>query len=234
MFLGSFAVGPWQTNTYLVGDQETKTGDTEIVVIDPGVEAFPVLQEIIEKQNLKIAAVLLTHGHIDHIASANLIAEEYQVPVWIHEADRMMLTDPAQGVGAESALWVKENLGYELQEPQDLRFFVDNDEVTVANLSFKVVHAPGHTPGSCLLVLEYPNLQEEYHGIVFSGDVLFAGSVGRTDLPNGNDAIMRDSLKHKVLALADDLAVLPGHGPQTSMARERSTNPFLQNSYLAY
>lgn len=234
MFLGSFAVGPWQTNTYLVGDKETETGGSEIVVIDPGVEAFPVLQEIIEKQNLKIVAVLLTHGHIDHIASANLVAEEYRVPVWIHEADRMMLTDPAKGVGTQSALWVKDNLGYELREPKDLRFYADNDEISLANLKFKVIHAPGHTPGSCLLLLEYPNLQEEYHGIVFSGDVLFAGSVGRTDLPNGDDAIMRSSLRHKVLALADDLAVLPGHGPQTSMARERSTNPFLQNSYLSY
>jgi glyoxylase-like metal-dependent hydrolase (beta-lactamase superfamily II) len=149
---------------------------------------------------------------------------------WVHPDDRVLLTDPLRAMGLETQLLLERMIGRAtaFTEPDDVRELTDGAEVAVAGLRFEAIHAPGHTPGSTMFQTAYSD-HPEVDSVVFSGDVLFAGSIGRTDLPGGNLADMLKSLRTKVLPLPDTVAVLPGHGPQTTMARERVGNPYLQN-----
>ena len=226
MFLASFASGLWQANCYVVAPADATT----CVVIDPGQNAAEVLEQALLEHRLAPAGVLLTHGHFDHVASAADFAEAHQVPVWVHPADRHLLSDPAAGLSTDSADLVQQLLGGPLAEPADVRSLAV-DSVALAGLEFSVTHAPGHTAGSVLLGLPYPD-HPPIGRIVFSGDVVFAGSVGRTDLPGGDQATMLRTLQDIVLALPDDTALLPGHGDQTTMAAERAQNPYLQPAFL--
>jgi glyoxylase-like metal-dependent hydrolase (beta-lactamase superfamily II) len=221
VFLRSFAVGPWQANTYLVGVE----GTGECVVVDPGVLAFDPVKQIVESESLTVRGVLLTHGHIDHVACAADVADHYGVPAWLHHSDRELLSDP--GPGLRSALTAA-GLRIDLREPADLRLLYGGETIAAAGLEFFVAHAPGHRPG-CVMFRVGPGEPGE---IVFTGDVVFAGSIGRTDLPGGDPDVMIESLRDVVLQLPDSAALLPGHGERTTMARERSTNPFLQASFL--
>lgn len=226
MFLASFPAGPWQANCYLAAP----AAGAECVVIDPGVDAFDGVRAAVANHGLTPVGVLLTHGHIDHIASATRVADEWGVPAWIHADDRELLTDPVAGLGPSSAELLAQVLGdLDLAEPEDLRFFETG--LDVAGLSFEVIHAPGHRPG-CVMLSSRLTGHDQLDAVVFSGDVLFAGSIGRTDLPGGDHAVMLDTLRGPVLALPDTAAILPGHGQQTVMARERATNPYLQADYL--
>ena len=226
VFLASFPSGPWQANCYLAA---AGVG-AECVIVDPGVGASSGVRQLVAANGLIPAGVLLTHGHVDHIASAAQLADEWGIPAWIHVDDRELLTDPAAGLGAETAPLLNQLLGGRpLTEPKDLRFFESG--VDVAGLTFDVIHAPGHRPGCVMLRTALPN-HDLADQVVFSGDVLFAGSVGRTDLPGGDHAVMIDTLRGPVLGLSDTSAILPGHGQQTPMARERSANPYLQADYL--
>ena len=226
MFLASFAAGPWQANCYLIAPGAGR----ECVIIDPGVEAADGVRSLLAEHSLTPAAVLATHGHIDHIASAAVLADEYGVELWLHPADRHLLTDPAAGLGGDSRALLAQYLPGPFAEPERLRFFGE-EGIEVAGLEFSLSHAPGHTAGCVLLGVDYPG-HDQLDRIVFSGDVLFAGSIGRTDLPGGDADVMRQSLAGPVLAIADTAAVLPGHGPQSTMARERATNPYLQPAFL--
>jgi hydroxyacylglutathione hydrolase len=233
VFIASFPAGPWQTNCYLLATQP----GAECVLIDPGVDAVAGVTDLVVEHHLKPVAVLLTHGHLDHMFSVTPICASYDSTCWIHPEDRVLLTDPLRAMSADTRAWLHELTAGQaaFTEPDDVRELTDGAEVEVAGLRFGAIHAPGHTAGSVMFRTAYddqpdPRLSggSDIDSLVFAGDVLFAGSIGRTDLPGGNPADMLNSLRTKVLPLPDSVVVLPGHGPQTTMARERATNPHLQ------
>ena len=220
MLIAGFPAGPWGTNCYVVA---TGPG-SECVVVDPGKDAAPGVAEVVREHRLKPVAVLVTHGHVDHMWCVAPVAGTYDATAWIHPRDRHLLADPMQGISPETAGML---LGgrHEFVEPDDVRELADEQVLELAGLRLLVDHTPGHTEGSVTFRTPYagPDVSE----VMFSGDLLFAGSIGRTDLPGGDHATMLRSLTDKVLPLADDVVVLPGHGEQTSIGRERATNPFL-------
>ncbi|MDQ6526832.1 MBL fold metallo-hydrolase [Nocardioides sp. LHD-245] len=223
MLIAAFPAGPWGTNCYVAA---TAPG-AECIVIDPGKDAAEGVAEVVREHRLKPVAVLLTHGHIDHMWSVTPVAGAYDATAWIHPGDRHLLADPMAGISRESAGML---LGgdYEFTEPDDVAELTDGATLELAGLSLVVDHTPGHTAGSVTFRTPWdapdgPPISE----VMFSGDLLFQGSIGRTDLPGGDHAAMLRSLSAKVLPLADDIVVLPGHGEQTSIGRERATNPFL-------
>ena len=220
MLIAGFPAGPWGTNCYVVA---TGPG-AECVVVDPGKDAAAGVAQVVREHRLKPVAVLVTHGHVDHMWCVAPVAGTYDATAWIHPADRHLLADPMAGMSRESTQML---LGgaYEFAEPDDVRELSDLQELELAGLRFVVDHAPGHTEGS--VTFRTPYDRADVSEVMFSGDLLFAGSIGRTDLPGGDHPTMLRSLTSKVLPLADDVVVLPGHGEQTSIGRERATNPFL-------
>jgi hydroxyacylglutathione hydrolase len=229
VFIASFPAGPWQTNCYLVASGPGE----ECVVIDPGMEAATGVRKVVTEHHLKPVAVLLTHGHLDHMYSVQPLCAAYSSSCWIHSEDRVLLSDPLRAMSEDTRQLLAQLTGGKAAfvEPDDVHELVDGAQIEIAGLRFDGIHAPGHTAGSVMFQTGY-DLDEAVDSLVFSGDVLFAGSIGRTDLPGGNNDNMLTSLRTKVLALPDSAAVLPGHGPQTTMSRERATNPYLQESYL--
>ena len=223
MLIAAFPAGPWGTNCYVVA---TAPG-AECVVIDPGMEATDGVARVVEEHRLKPVSVLVTHGHVDHMFCVAPVAGGYDATAWIHPDDRHLLSDPLSGMSPETA---RTMLGgdYTWEEPDDVRELGDLQELELAGLRFVVDHTPGHTRGSVTFRSPYPDL-DDVSEVMFSGDLLFAGSIGRTDLPGGDHPAMLHSLSTKVLPLADDIVVLPGHGEQTTIGRERATNPFLQD-----
>ena len=221
MLIAGFPAGPWGTNCYVVA---TAPG-SECVVIDPGMDATEGVARLVAEHRLKPVRVLVTHGHVDHMFCVAPVAGGYDATAWIHPGDRHLLTDPLSGMSPESARMM---LGgdYSWEEPDDVRELGDLQELELAGIRFVVDHTPGHTEGSVTFRSPYPDV-DEVSEVMFSGDLLFAGSIGRTDLPGGDHPTMLHSLATKVLPLADDIVVLPGHGEQTSIGRERATNPFL-------
>jgi glyoxylase-like metal-dependent hydrolase (beta-lactamase superfamily II) len=222
VFIAGFPAGPWGANCYLVA---TGPG-TECIVVDPGKDAAPGIEQVVREHRLKPVAVLLTHGHIDHMWSVTPVSGAYDATAWIHPGDRHLLTDPMAGISPESA---QELLGgrHTFTEPDDVRELADGQALELAGLQVTVDHTPGHTAGS--VTFRTPYGQQDVSEVMFAGDLLFAGSIGRTDLPGGDHPTMLRTLARKVLPLADDIVVLPGHGEQTSIGRERATNPFLQD-----
>jgi hydroxyacylglutathione hydrolase len=224
VLIAGFPAGPWGTNCYVAA---TAAG-AECVVVDPGKDAAPGVAEVIREHRLKPVAVLLTHGHIDHMWSVTPVAGTYDATAWIHPADRHLLTDPLSGMSRGSAAMM---LGmpegkFEFAEPDDVRELADGVDLDLAGLKIVVDHTPGHTEGSVAFRTPYDG-SADISEVMFSGDLLFEGSIGRTDLPGGDHPTMLRSLATKVLTLPDDIVVLPGHGGQTSIGRERATNPFL-------
>ncbi len=220
MLIAGFPAGSWAANCYVVA---TGPG-SECVVVDPGQDAAPGIADIVREHRLKPVAVLLTHGHIDHMWSVTPVSGTYDATAWIHPSDRHLLTEPMAGISRESAAML---LGgkYEFTEPDDVSELTDGQRLELAGLDVVVDHTPGHTEGS--VTFRTPYATDGVSEVMFSGDLLFAGSIGRTDLPGGDHPTMLESLRHKVLSLPDDIVVLPGHGEQTSIGRERATNPFL-------
>ena len=219
MLIAAFPAGPWGTNCYVAA---TGAGN-ECVVIDPGKDAAAGVAEVVREHRLKPVAVLLTHGHIDHMWSVTPVAGAYDATAWIHPADRHLLSDPMAGISRESAGML---LGgdYTFTEPDDVQELADGASLELAGLTFTIDHTPGHTQGSVTFRTPY---SADISEVMFAGDLLFQGSIGRTDLPGGDHPTMLRTLAEKVLPLADDIVVLPGHGEQTSIGRERATNPFL-------
>jgi glyoxylase-like metal-dependent hydrolase (beta-lactamase superfamily II) len=220
------------------------------VIIDPGMDAVAGVTELIMEHRLKPVAVMLTHGHLDHMGSVMPLCRSYDSACWVHPDDRVLLADPLRAMEPEVRLMLQRLSGHPavFTEPDDVRELTDGVDVSVAGLTFHTLHAPGHTPGSTMFQTELRasgipdrtrdpraaltrayQASADIDSVVFSGDVLFAGSIGRTDLPGGSLPDMLKSLRAKVLPLPDTVAVLPGHGPQTTMARERVGNPYLQN-----
>lgn len=228
VFIASFPAGPWQTNCYVVATQP----GAECLIIDPGVGAAEGVRDLVAEHKLKPVAVVLTHGHLDHMFAVAPVCGGYDATCWIHPDDRPLLSDPLRAMGPETHQLLPQLTGgaATFAEPDDVRELVDGSVLEIAGVTLNAIHAPGHTQGSVMYRSDYPATalgDAEIDQVVFSGDVLFAGSIGRTDLPGGDHAAMLTSLRTKVLTLPDSAAVLPGHGPQTTIAHERASNPYL-------
>ncbi|TDC99309.1 MBL fold metallo-hydrolase [Nonomuraea deserti] len=216
MLIAGFPAGAFQTNCYVVAP----AAGEECVIVDPGQDATDGVDELLREHRLKPVAVLLTHGHLDHVWSVAPVCGARDVPAWIHPDDRHLLSDPAAGWSDTSAQLFG---GLTLSEPDDVRELSDGAVLQLAGLELVVDHTPGHTRGS----VSFRSPADE---IMFSGDLLFAGSIGRSDLPGGDYATILRSLATKCLPLPDDTVVLPGHGPQTTIGRERAVNPYLKEA----
>jgi glyoxylase-like metal-dependent hydrolase (beta-lactamase superfamily II) len=210
-----FPAGAFAANCYLVAPAPGE----ECVIIDPGQDAQRGIEELLDRYRLKPIAVLLTHGHVDHMWSVAPVCGAKGIPAYIHPDDREMLADPARGM----SLLAKQQFlgGMTFSEPDDVKALRDDEIIPLAGLSFRVGHTPGHTPGS----VTFRSAEDDLDAL-FTGDLLFAGSIGRTDLPGGDHETILRSLA-RTLTLPDATVVLPGHGPTTTIGDERTTNPFL-------
>jgi glyoxylase-like metal-dependent hydrolase (beta-lactamase superfamily II) len=203
-------VGPLACNCYVVGDEATK----QAIVIDPGGDA-DVLVEEIARMGLTVTAIVATHAHFDHLIAAQRVREVTGAPFHLHQDDTPLLD------------WYQESglmfLGVELPPPPEIDTRpTEGDLLEAGSVKLEVLHTPGHSPGS--ISLAGPG---EDGPVIFAGDLLFAGSVGRTDLPGGDTETLVRMIRSKVFPLGDDVKVFPGHGPATSVARERASNPFV-------
>lgn len=231
MLVSAFPAAAFGTNCYVAA---TGPG-SECVVVDPGIGVLDRLAEVLETGRLKPVAVLLTHGHADHVWSVTPVCTGHGAPALVHGDDAYRLEDPTATLDPALVGMLEQQFGRTASwtPPQDVRLVEDGETLTLAGLDVRVVHAPGHTEGSVMFAVDdVPDglagpAAGEVGSTVLTGDVLFAGSIGRTDLPGGDHAAMLRSLRDKVLPLPDDALVLPGHGPATTIARERATNPFL-------
>lgn len=201
----------------------------ECVVIDPGKDAMTGVDEVVREHHLQPVAVLVTHGHLDHMWSVTPVCEARDIPAYIHPADRHLLADPMAGISGDTRLMFEQMTGGRLtfSEPDDVRALVDSEQMDIAGLQFTVRHAPGHTPGSTVFITDASG---DVPPIMYAGDLLFAGSIGRTDLPGGDTAQMMASLSSVVLPQPQEMVVLPGHGPQTTIGDELAGNPFLDQA----
>lgn len=216
MLLTGFSAGAFGTNCYVVAPGAGQ----ECVVIDPGQDAETPLRSVLAEHRLKPVAVVLTHGHLDHVWSVVPVCSGYDIPAYLHPADRAMLADPLSWHGEAIGAMIR---GMTFTEPDEVAELTDGERIDLAGVGLTVRHAPGHTRGSVAFELDHPDVP-----VLLAGDLLFAGSIGRTDLPGGSHEQMLDSLAQVCLPLADETVVLPGHGPQTTIGRERATNPYLR------
>lgn len=202
-------VGPLQCNCSVIGDEGTR----EAMVIDPGDEIDDILQ-IVERHRLQVKQIVITHAHIDHVGGAMKLKQITGAPILLNQNDQTLLK-----MMDVQAAWVGMKPPGKIAIDQSLK---DADRLRVGSLDATVMHTPGHTEGS--ICLYFPAEQK-----LIAGDTLFAGSIGRTDLPGGSFDKIMDSLKGRVLALPDETIVVPGHGPETTIGEERESNPFLIN-----
>lgn len=219
-----FPAGMFETNCYIVVGENSRC-----VVVDPGQDAAPRVGELLEEHGLRPEAVLATHGHLDHIWNAREVADRYSVPVLIHPDDRFMLTDPARGMSAQMSAYLE---GQTFTEPAEVVEIFDGETLEYAGLRIDVDHVPGHSPGSVAFTvtaeIEADSGSLGEHTVCLGGDVLFNGGIGRTDLPGGDHEVLLASIAKKLLTRDDEVIVLPGHGPQTTIGQERAANPFLR------
>ncbi|MBL7917231.1 MAG: MBL fold metallo-hydrolase, partial [Bacteroidia bacterium] len=207
--LKSFTVNPFQQNTYLIWNSQN-----EAAIIDPGNSnntENQAIKNFIEANNLTLKRLLLTHAHIDHVMGNKFIFDEYKLLPEMHVADLFFIekmTDTAHMYGVNCE-----------QSPNPTAYINDNDIITLGELTIKCIHTPGHSPGSISFYFEKER-------VLISGDVLFYGSIGRTDLPMGNHETLISSIKNKLFHLGDDVKVYSGHGPATSIGFEKASNPF--------
>ncbi|HEV3476968.1 MAG TPA: MBL fold metallo-hydrolase [Rubrobacteraceae bacterium] len=212
MILETLTVGPFQENCYVIGDEETLEG----AVVDPGDEAVRIALAV-EQTNLEIGRILITHAHIDHVGAVAALADEYACPVLMHrEAEPMLEQLPTQ------AMMMGLRFG---KVPSVDHYLEDGQVLEVGGLELEARYTPGHAPGHLAFYAES-------EAVVFAGDALFAGSVGRTDLFGGNMEVLMRSINERLMTLPDETQVFPGHGPQTTIADERRHNPFLQGGRL--
>jgi hydroxyacylglutathione hydrolase len=234
-------LGRWQTNCYVVGDRARGTA----VVVDPGEHAATWVPAALTEAGVTCEAILLTHGHIDHLWGVPELVGDLDVPVLLHPEDRWIWDDPGAGLGAPTAM-LADQLGMGPWEPptdhlQDVR---GGARLSFAGIRFDVHHNPGHTPGhvtylgrelaGASVTFALGEVERASDDVLFSGDLVFNGSIGRTDFPRGSTEDMYRSLVDTVLSLEDDTLVLSGHGPDTTVGHERATNPFLRQAADAH
>jgi len=209
LVLDALMVGALQTNCYILGCPETR----EALVIDPGAEAELIVGAL-DKHGLKLKTVVLTHGHADHIGACGELRRVPGVTLAVHREDAPLLSDAHRNLTAY--------IGSPLTLPAAERLLGDGDRVECGTVGLTVLHTPGHTRGSICLHGE---------GLLFSGDTLFAGAVGRTDFPGGDFKTLIASLKNRLMPLPDDTVVYPGHGPASTMGIEKEENPYLTTDW---
>ena len=209
--IAEFTSGPAATNSFLLWDEERHG-----MIIDAPPDSFGEMVEEIEREGIKPTALVLTHTHWDHTADANLFRERFgeELLIFVHPDDEYRLQDPMKYL-----LWP---VPIEMDPTIPDRYLKEGDVLTLGDdMLFEIIHAPGHTEGSICLY-------DRKRGLIFVGDVLFSGSVGRTDLPGGDQETLMQSIREKLMPLPDDTRVLPGHGPATTIGVERETNPFVE------
>ncbi|ABR48509.1 beta-lactamase domain protein [Alkaliphilus metalliredigens QYMF] len=206
MFLEKIAAGVFGVNCYVISDDETG----KAAVVDPGGDADKIL-ELIKDNQFELTHILLTHGHGDHIGAVNELHEKTKAPVYVHEDDLYILKDANINYSARMG-------GPVVTIDTDV-FLKDGEVLTIGNLKLHVLHTPGHSPGGVCIRGE---------GVVFTGDTLFANSIGRSDLEGGNYDQLIASIQSKLMTLDDELTVLPGHGPASTIGIERMTNPYIK------
>lgn len=213
MKLETLVVGPFEVNCYLYYNEQNGDG----VIIDPGSDQNRIAQTI---EHLKITpkAILLTHGHGDHIAAVEAVKNQFDLPLYVGAGEEELLRNPSANVSAM--------VGHPIVAPDPDIVLTDEQVITVGSIMFRVLATPGHSPGGvCYL--------DERQNRLFCGDTLFYGSIGRTDLPGGSLEVLLESIRSKILTLPDQIVCLPGHGPQTTVGAERVNNPFLVGDFLA-
>ncbi|MCW2616167.1 MAG: putative hydrolase [Frankiales bacterium] len=224
MLVRGFPAQAFDTNCYVVAPGQGE----QCVVVDPGIGVEQQLDDLLREHRLQPVAVLLTHGHVDHTFSVTPVCGARGIPAWIHPADRDQLEDPVKYLSAGSSALFGGRLAW--TPPSDVRLLDPAEPLELAGMRISVDLAPGHTPGS--VVFRLPGDAEDSEAgapYLLSGDVLFQGSVGRCDLPGGSWEAMQHSLASVILPMADETVVLPGHGPSTTIGRERLSNPYLQD-----
>lgn len=214
MLVRSFVAPMFATNCWIIASE----AGGECIIVDPGMTDISAeIELIVSEEGFKPVAALLTHGHLDHTFSVKPLADGYEIPAYIHSEDRRFISDPA---GIHGAQFADQLSGMKFAEPVRVENLKDGSVLDFLGMRIRAIHAPGHTRGSLMFLIN-----EE---MLLSGDVLFAGSIGRTDLPTGSMSDMRNTLTKKVLTLDDGIRVLPGHGDETTIKYERKTNPYLK------
>ena len=214
MLIRSYVAPMFATNCWIIAPEK----GSECIIVDPGMTDISAeVEMIVAEEGLKPVAVLLTHGHLDHTFSVKPLADGYGISAYIHSEDRRFIADPA---GIHGPQFVEQLRGMHFEEPVKVENLKDGSQLEFLGMKIRAIHAPGHTRGSLMFLLNEETL--------ISGDVLFAGSIGRTDLPTGSASDMRNTLSKKVLPLDDSIRVLPGHGDETTIKYERKTNPYLK------
>lgn len=216
-----FPAGMFQTNCYVIALDD----QPECVVIDPGQDALAPLKQLFGEHSFTPVAVLLTHGHLDHTWTAQPLCDEFGIPAYIHPDDREMLATPSAGLGPQLSGFVQDS---DFTEPGTVKDLADGETIELAGIDFAIDHTPGHTRGS-VVARTRVETEDGERTIVFTGDTLFAGSIGRSDLPGGNHAQLLSSIADRLLPLEDETVILPGHGGTSTIGRERAANPFLQD-----
>ena len=210
MILESLAVGPFQANCYIVGDSESHLA----LVIDPGAEIEKIWDEV-SRHSLQVKSIVLTHAHGDHIGAVSELLERTGAELVLHQDDYPLLIDPGKNGSA--------NYGYPISINGPTRFVKEGEIVECGQIKLKVIHSPGHTPGGICLLGDK---------LLFTGDTLFYGSIGRTDFSYSSLQQLLQSIGDKLLLLEDDIKIYPGHGPASTLGWEKEYNPFLQPSFL--
>jgi glyoxylase-like metal-dependent hydrolase (beta-lactamase superfamily II) len=208
MLVRKLIVGDLQTNCYILGDEKTKEG----VVIDPGGDPEDI-EKVIQKESLNIKYIILTHGHADHIAALTELKKKTNALILIHPADSDMLVDPIYNLSSFT--------GEDLICPKADRFIEDGDKIKVGAMELEVLHTPGHSPGGISLFGDK---------MIFTGDALFCGGIGRADFPGASHPQLLNSIKNKILSKPDDTVVYPGHGPETTIGEEKRNNPWIRGN----
>ncbi|MFY2790549.1 MBL fold metallo-hydrolase [Rhodococcus sp. MALMAid1271] len=219
MLVTGFPAGMFQTNCYILAQDDA----SECVIVDPGQDAADPLIDFLTRSSLTPTAVLLTHGHLDHTWSVEPICQKFGIAAYIAPEDRYMLSDPVKGTGPALAAVLGDA---EFREPDEVIELVDRQQLELAGIEFTVIHTPGHTQGS-VVFLSRADGPDGSVPLALTGDTLFAGSIGRTDLPGGDHDQLLRSIASRLLPLDDATVVLPGHGGQSSIGQERGSNPFL-------
>lgn len=200
-FLKRYVVGPLGVNCYLIADKTAK----EACLIDPGAEPYGI-KDLLRKEQFTLRFIINTHGHGDHIAANG----RFNVPIFIHRLDADFLADDEKNM---SKIFL-----FPIKSPPAARLLEDGEKIKLGSLEMSIMHTPGHTPGSISIKLD---------GAVFTGDALFAGSIGRTDFPYGDEEQLLRSIRNRLLMLSDDTVIYPGHGEGSTIGEERKNNPFL-------